>query len=108
MTVESHVDATDRFESLQAETPPEKHLLRLYINGMTERSMNAIAEIKAICEDLLTGGYDLEVINLVDNPEIAERMRIMATPTLVKELPPPVRRLVGDLSNRGRVMTVLQ
>ncbi len=75
---------------------------------MTERSMTAIETLEAICEKLISGRYDLEVINLYDDPDEAEKMQIIAAPTLIKDLPPPVRRLVGDLSNPGRVMMVLR
>ena len=102
------VDATEAFERLLAEEKRERYVLRLYVTGMTERSMKSIEGLKAICEQVLPGRYDLEVVNLYDNPEMAEKMQIIAAPTLVKELPLPARWLVGDVTDRGRVILVLQ
>ena len=79
-------------------------LLRLFVTGMTPRSTDAIARIKAICEEFLDGRYDLEVIDIYQQPEAARGEQIVATPTLIKKLPPPLRRLVGDLSDRDRVL----
>lgn len=108
MTTEQSLDVTEAFERLLAERPQEKYVLRLYVSGMTARSMTAIAALKALCEKLLPGRYELEVVNLFEHPELAEAKEILATPTLVKELPLPVRRLVGDLTKPDRVILVLQ
>jgi circadian clock protein KaiB len=80
------------------------YLLRLFVTGMTPRSTEAIARIKAICEEHLEGRYELEVIDIYQQPGIAKSEQIIATPTLVKKLPPPLRRLVGDLSDEKRVL----
>lgn len=82
----------------------EKYLLRLYVTGATPRSALAIANIRRICEELLHGCYDLEVIDIYQQPVLARDEQIIAAPTLVKKLPEPLRRLVGDLSSRERVL----
>jgi circadian clock protein KaiB len=108
MTLETTANVTEGFEAMLAANKQEHYVLRLYVAGMTNRSMNAVASLKALCEQLLSGRYELEVINLLDHPELAEAKQILASPTLVKELPLPVRRLVGDLTTPDRVLLVLQ
>ena len=96
---------TDAFESLVAGHGPEqRYVLRLYVTGMTLRSTQAFASIKALCEQRLKGRYELEVIDIYQHPQLAIDEQIIAVPTLVKELPAPLRRLVGDLSNLDRVL----
>lgn len=82
----------------------DQYVLRLYVTGVTPRSMRAIANIKAICEEHLQGRYTLEVIDVYQQPELAQREDIVAMPTLVKQLPVPLRRMVGDLSTRQKVL----
>jgi circadian clock protein KaiB len=79
-------------------------ILKLYIAGRTSRTEHAITSLRDICERELGGEYQLVVIDVLERPQLAEDERIFATPTLVKELPPPLRRVVGDLSNRERVL----
>ena len=79
-------------------------VLRLYVTGLTTRSTQAIDSIKDICEEELKGRYELEVIDLAKQPELAKEDNIIAAPTLIKKLPLPLRRLIGDLSNRERVL----
>jgi len=79
----------------------------LYVAGMTPRSARAIANIKAICEDHLKGLYALQVIDLYQHPELAEGEQIIALPTLIRKLPPPLRRMIGDLSDRDKVLVGL-
>jgi circadian clock protein KaiB len=81
----------------------ERYSLRLYVTGATPGSTRAIAEIKAFCERFLKGRYRLEVIDVYQQPELAEEERILATPTLVKLSPGPLRRIVGSLSDPGRI-----
>lgn len=76
----------------------------LYITGMTPRSMEALNNIKALCEEHLQGRYDLEVIDIYQHPELAKAEQIIAAPTLVKRLPSPLRRLIGSLSVEERVL----
>ena len=82
-------------------------MLRLYVAGMTSRSTRAIANIKEICEEHLEGRYDLQVIDLYQQPVLAAGEQIIALPTLIKKVPPPLRRLIGDLSNREQVLVGL-
>ena len=100
-------DATERFERLAAQPDEQRYVLRLYISGLTPRSTKALATIRQVCQDRLQDRYQLEVIDLFQSPDLAETDEIIATPTLVKELPQPLRRLVGDLSNVERLLVGL-
>lgn len=82
----------------------EKFVLRLYVTGSTPRSTVAIRNLKAICEEHLRGRYQLEVIDIYQRPTLAKDEQIIATPTLIKVLPAPIRRLIGDLSSEERVL----
>jgi circadian clock protein KaiB len=81
-----------------------KYLLRLFITGRTPRSEKCIVNLQSICEKDLNGEYELEVIDVLERPQLAEDEKILATPTLIKMLPPPVRRLIGDLSDTEKVL----
>jgi len=81
--------------------------LRLYITGTTERSSQAIANIRSLCEEFLKGRYDLEVIDIYQQPIEAGKQQIIAAPTLVKELPVPPKRLIGNLADRDKVLVGL-
>jgi circadian clock protein KaiB len=83
------------------------HLLRLYVAGQTPRSITAFANLKRICEEYLAGRYQIEVIDLIQNPQLARGDQIFAVPTLVRRLPEPVRKIIGDLSNSDRVLVGL-
>ena len=103
-----NIDTTEQFERALAQPEQNGHyVLRLYITGMTPRSTEAIASIKAICEEHLEGHYDLEVIDIYQHPELARAEQIIAAPTLVKKLPAPLRRLIGNLSEKERVLAGL-
>lgn len=82
----------------------ETYVLRLYVTGMTPRSSRAISTIKAFCEEHLAGRYDLEVVDIYQQPALARDEQIIATPTLVKKLPLPLRRFIGDLSDKERML----
>ncbi len=98
-------NTTEAFEKLMAGTAAEeRYVLRLYVTGMTPRSTEAFAAIKGLCEERLQGRYELEVIDIYQHPQLAIDEQIIAVPTLVKLLPAPLRRLVGDLSNVERVL----
>jgi circadian clock protein KaiB len=81
--------------------------LRLYVAGQTPKSLAAIANLKKICEDNLAGRYRIEVIDLVMTPQLAAGDQIVAIPTLVRRLPPPLKRMIGDLSNSEKVIVGL-
>lgn len=81
----------------------EKHVLRLYITGATRRSLRAVANLKAICEEHLKGRYELEVIDLFQYPALAKEQQIIAAPTLLKMAPLPFQRIIGDMSNKEKV-----
>jgi circadian clock protein KaiB len=81
--------------------------LRLYVAGQTPKSLTAIANLKKICEENLAGRYKLEVIDLVKTPQLAAGDQIVAIPTLVRRLPPPLKRMIGDLSNSEKVIVGL-
>jgi circadian clock protein KaiB len=99
------VSSTEDFERLLVKkNDQEKYLLRLYVTGMTPRSTEAITRIKEICDEYLASRYELEVIDIYQQPTLAKGEQIIATPTLIKKLPLPLRRLVGDLSNKQRVL----
>jgi circadian clock protein KaiB len=85
----------------------EEYQLKLFITGTTPRSTRAIANMHRICEEKLQGRYSLEVIDVYQNPEATKDMQIVATPTLVKMLPEPLRRIIGDLSDEERVLAGL-
>jgi circadian clock protein KaiB len=85
----------------------ETFRLRLYIAGQTPRSVAALTNLRTICEEHLQGRYELEVIDLVKNPALAGGDQILAVPTLVRRLPTPIKKIIGDLSNRDRVLVGL-
>jgi circadian clock protein KaiB len=85
----------------------ENYVLRLYVTGSTSRSLRAIDNLRRICEEHLKGRYDLEVVDVYQQPELAEGLQIIAAPTLIKQLPLPLRRMVGDLSDVERVLVGL-
>ena len=87
--------------------PDGHYKLRLFVTGSTPRSTRAIANMRKICEENLSGRYDLEVVDVYENPEATRELQIIATPTLVKILPEPLRRIIGDLSDQEKVLAGL-
>ena len=85
-----------------------KYLLRLFVTGASSRTGTAIANLRRICEQELAGQYDLEIIDVLQFPELAEDEKILATPTLIKSLPLPLRRVIGDLSDKEKVLLGLE
>ena len=81
-----------------------KYVLKLYVTGKTPRSERAIANLRRICDTDLNHQYELTIIDVLERPHLAEDEKILATPTLVKELPPPLRRIIGDLSEKESVL----
>jgi len=89
------------------ETEAKRWNLRLYVAGQTPKSVMALANLKRICDEHMHGEYAVEVIDLMENPQLARRDQIVAIPTLVRELPSPLKRIIGDLSNTERVLVGL-
>ena len=85
----------------------QKWELRLYVAGQTSNSVRAFANLKKICEEHLKGEYNIEIIDLLENPTLAKGDQILALPTLVRKLPPPMRKIIGDLSKTERVLVGL-
>ena len=100
-------DSYDEFEQASKSRVKEKYILRLYVSGMTQKSLKAIDQLKKICEDKLQGCYDLQIIDISQEPETVRKEDIVATPTLIKELPKPIRRIIGDLSETERILVAL-
>jgi circadian clock protein KaiB len=95
------------FERASHAAPEQRYVLRLYVTGMTHRSERAVRNLQAICDEYLKGRYDLEVVDLYQQPVLAKGEQIIAAPTLIKKLPLPMRRIIGDMSNRERVLVGL-
>ncbi|MFN2637462.1 MAG: circadian clock KaiB family protein [Gemmatimonadaceae bacterium] len=85
-----------------------KYLLTLYVTGSSRRAQIAIENLNRICEQELEGLYELEIVDVLENPQRAEDEKILATPTLIKQLPPPLRRVIGDLSDTDKVLLGLE
>jgi circadian clock protein KaiB len=94
----------EAFEQASREAGTEGYVLRLYVTGMTPRSIRAVENVRGICEEHLQGRYDLEVIDIYQQPTLAEGEQIIATPTLIKKLPLPLRKVIGDMSSTERVL----
>lgn len=84
--------------------PRKLYSLRLYVTGQTPRSAASIRNLRSVCDEFLEGRFELEIIDLYERPELAKEAQVLAAPTLIKNLPPPLKRLVGDLSNRNEVL----
>ena len=97
-------DSTAEFDMSVSESGKDKYILRLYITGTTSRSVLALNNLKKICEENLEGRYELEVIDLYKMPSLAKDEQIIAAPTLIKKLPLPFRRIIGDMSNVEKVL----
>jgi circadian clock protein KaiB len=94
-------------EGVQISPAPKEWLLRLYVAGQTPRSVQAFTNLKKICEQHLAGQYEIEIVDLLQNPQLAAGDQILAIPTLVRKLPEPVKKIIGDLSNTERVLVGL-
>jgi circadian clock protein KaiB len=99
--------STKEFKSAIRKGGKGKYLLKLYITGMTPRSTRAILNIKKICDEYLSGRYELEVIDIYQNPILAKGEQIIAAPTLIKKLPLPLRKFIGDMSDTERILVGL-
>ena len=94
-------------KTVACEAVPARYILKLYVAGHSPKSLNAIANIKRICEEYLKGRYDLDVIDLYQQPQLAQGEQIIALPTLTRKVPVPLRRIIGDMSNTERVLVGL-
>ena len=102
------VDSFDEFEkAVKAGAPRQMHVLRLYVAGISPKSAAAIRSIQEICEQHLKDRYDLEVIDIYKKPSLAKGEQIIAAPTLIKKLPEPLRRFIGNLTDRERLLVGL-
>ena len=100
-------DSKSEFEKALKDSEGKTYVLKLYVTGLTPNSLKAIENIKAICRDHLEGRFELEVIDIYKRPELARKAHVIAAPTLVKDLPLPLRRFIGDLSNTEKVLAGL-
>jgi circadian clock protein KaiB len=95
---------TEKFGKAAAKQDRAKYVLRLYITGMTPKSTRAITNVRKLCEQYLKGCYELEVVDIYQQPKLAKGEQIIATPTLIKKLPLPLRKLIGDMSDVERFL----
>jgi circadian clock protein KaiB len=105
MATPRHRDARDSASG--GRKTPGRYVLRLYVAGLSSRSTTAIRNVRRICDEHLKGRYDLEVIDLYEHPTLARGEQIIAAPTLIKTLPHPLRRLIGDMADSNRVLVGL-
>jgi len=104
MKAKSTKPKTEKTKKKVTEKKPDIFILRLYTAGQTSKSLTAFANIKKICEENLAGRYKIEVVDLLENPKLAREDQILATPTLIRKLPVPLRKLIGDLSDSEKVL----
>ncbi len=102
MKKDKETESPEEFK-LQQATDKEKYVLQLYVTGMTPRSIKAIENIRKICKENLQGRYELEVIDIYQQPQYAKQEQILAAPTLIKKLPLPLRKFIGDMSNEEKL-----
>ena len=100
-------DSSKEFEKTAETKVTEKYVLRLYVTGMTPKSIKAIENIRKICEENLSGRYELDIIDIYQQPEYAKKEEIIAAPTLIKQLPLPLRKFIGDMSNKDKILVGL-
>ena len=89
---------------IQTQPPDQGYNLRLYVAGQTPKSIAAITNIRKLCDQYLAGRYTIDIVDLMTDPALAQRHQIVAVPTLIRELPEPIRRIIGDLSDTQRVL----
>jgi circadian clock protein KaiB len=107
MTQSQREENQANLEEAVADLASARYVLRLYVAGFTPRSATAIASVKNICEEHLRGRYELEVVNLYDAPTLAKGEQIIAAPTLIKKLPLPLRRVIGDMADTDKLLVGL-
>jgi circadian clock protein KaiB len=104
MAIKKGKTSTEEFEIAAAKRDHAQYVLRLYVTGMTPKSTRAIANVQKLCEKYLEGAYELKVIDIYQQPQLAKGEQIIATPTLIKQLPLPLRKLIGDMSDAERFL----
>lgn len=97
-------DSTEKFEAALTKEENGRYVLKLYITGLTRRSQQALSNLQKVCREYLGDNYELEVIDVYQQPTLAKGEQIIAVPTLIRKLPLPVRRLIGDLSREGKLV----
>jgi circadian clock protein KaiB len=107
MTRKRSQTATEELEAASREAENQRYTLRLYVAGLTPRSQEAIRSVTAICEEHLAGRCDLEVIDLYQNPVLAKGEQIIAAPTLIKKLPLPLRKIIGNMADKEKILVGL-
>ena len=107
MTRSKRFEDLARMEHALASRAEARYVLRLYVAGLTHRSLKAISAVRSICEEHLHGRYELEVVNIFDEPTLAKGEQIIAAPTLIKKLPLPLRRLIGDMADTEKLLVGL-
>jgi len=96
--------SNEEFEKAAANRGHATYVLRLYVAGMAPKSIRAVANVRKLCEEYMAGSYELEVIDIYQQPKLAKGEQIIATPTLIKKLPLPLRKLIGDMSDTERFL----
>jgi circadian clock protein KaiB len=104
---EEGIEAVQPGIELEPEPGKDVYILRLYVAGQTKKSLAAFANLKKICEEHLQGRYRIEIVDLFEHPQLAKGDQILAIPTLVRQLPPPLKKIIGDLSNTEKVLVGL-
>jgi circadian clock protein KaiB len=104
MKIKREKTSTEEFEKAAGKQDRAKYVLRLYVTGMTPKSTQAIANVQKLCEKHLAGRYELKVIDIYQQPKLAKGEQLIATPTLIKKLPLPLRKLIGDMSDTERFL----
>jgi circadian clock protein KaiB len=97
----------EALEAASRDAKNQQYVLRLYVTGLTPRSQEAIRNVTAICEENLAGRFDLQVIDIYQNPVLAKGEQIIATPTLIKKLPLPLRKIIGNMADKDKVLVGL-
>lgn len=98
-------DSIREFEkAIEGSATDKKFVLKLFVSGATARSSRAVENIRNFCEEHLQGRYELEIVDIYQQPELLEKDQVIAAPTLIKELPPPIRKLIGDMSDVDRIL----
>jgi circadian clock protein KaiB len=107
MTKKRSQTAMEALETASRDAKNQQYVLRLYVTGLTPRSQEAIRNITAICEENLAGRFDLQVIDICQNPVLAKGEQIIAAPTLIKKLPLPLRKIIGNMADKDKVLVGL-